>query len=123
MLKLSEPGVVPAEGIEFTIRADNVRATTIDAILVPGPRIHERLNQETEGVRFVELELAQEFAKRLGIATAFHKVLQFVANFRAQESLEVAEINEITNGAHLTIDFEKVPDCRAVGIAAREWSE
>jgi hypothetical protein len=31
-------------------------ATAVDAILVPGPRIHERLDEEAEGVFFLHFE-------------------------------------------------------------------
>ena len=40
--------VIPAEGIELAIGADDVGAAAIDAIFVPRPGVHEWFDEEAE---------------------------------------------------------------------------
>ena len=115
--------VVAAEGIQLSIRADDVGAAAVNAVFVPRRGVHERFDEEPERVRFVELELLEQFAERLGVAAAFHQVFEFVADFGAEKSLDVFEVNEVADGTNLSADFEQVADGRAVRIAAGQRRE
>jgi hypothetical protein len=90
---ICKAGVVTAERIQFTIGPDDVGAAAVNAVLVPGGGIHEGLDEEPEGVGFIQLELLEQFAERLGFATAFHQVFQFVTDFGSEKALHVFEIN------------------------------
>lgn len=120
---IRETGVVAAEGIQFAIRADDMGATAVNAVFVPRCSVHERLDEEPERVRFVQLELLEQFAERFGFTAALHQVLEFIANFCAEKSLDVFEIDEIADGTDLPAHFEQIADGRAIGITARQWRE
>ena len=116
-------GVVAAEGVQLAVWADDVGAAAVDAVFIPSEGIHERFDEEPEGVGFVELELFEQVAEGFGFAAAFHEVFQFVADFGAEKSLHVFEVHEIADGTDLTAHFEQIADGRAIGITAWQWRE
>ena len=81
---IGKAGVVAAEGIQFAIRADDVGAAAVNAVFVPGPGVHERLDEKPERVRFVQFKLLEQFAERFGFTAAFHQVFKFVTDFGAE---------------------------------------
>src|SRR5258708_30858747 len=95
-----------------------MRAATVDAIFVPRHRVHEWLDKKPEGVRLIQFKLPQQFAQRLRLTAAFHKVLQFISYLGAQKLLYVFEVDEIADGTDLARDFEQVADRRAIRVAA-----
>ena len=99
-------GVVAAEGVQFAVGADDVGAAAVDAVFIPGRGIHERLDEQAESVRFVQLEFLEQFAQGLRFAAAFHKVFEFVANLSAQKSLHIFEIDEIAHGADFAANLQ-----------------
>jgi hypothetical protein len=115
--------VVAAEGIQFAIRADNVGAAAVNAVFVPRCSVHERLDEEPERVRFIQLELLEQFAERFRFTAALHQVFEFIADFGAEKSLDVFEIDEIADGTDLPAHFEQIADGRAIGITARQRRE
>ena len=62
-----------------------MRAATIDPILIPRERVHEWLDEEPKRMAFVQFELLEQFAQRLGFATAARQVLQVVTDLVAQK--------------------------------------
>src|SRR5581483_12008097 len=94
----SSQGIVAAEGIELAIGPDDMGAAAVDAVLVPRPRIHEGLDEEAEGVGFIELELLEQFAERFALAPALQQVLQAVADLVAEEALHLGEVDELADG-------------------------
>jgi len=62
-----KPGIVAAEGIQFSIRADDVGAAAVNAVFVPRAGVHERLDEQPERVRFVQFELFEQIAERFRI--------------------------------------------------------
>src|SRR5436190_9083467 len=100
--------IVTTERIKFSVRPDHVSAAAIDAVFIPGPGVHERLDEKTEGVSFVEFKLLEQFAQRFGFATAAHEVFQFVTDFVAEKTLHGFEINEVADGAHVAVYFQQV---------------
>src|SRR5437870_3286976 len=90
-------GIIAAKGIEFAVGPDHVRATAIDPVLVPGPGVHEWLDQEAEGMGFIQLELFQQLAERFGFAAAFHQVFESVAQLRPEKTLHLGKIDKVAN--------------------------
>ena len=115
--------VVSAKRIQLPIRPDDVRATAINTVFVPGPGVHEGLDEKAEGVRFVQLEFLQQLAERFGFAAAFHQVFEAVADFVAEEALHFPEVDEVAHRARGAADFEQVADGRAIRVAAGERGE
>src|SRR5207249_3358761 len=76
--RVGKTGIVPTERIELAVGPDDVRATAIDAVLVPRPGVHERLDEKPERVRFIHFKFLQEFAQWLGFAAAFDQILQTI---------------------------------------------
>jgi hypothetical protein len=120
---IGETGVVTAKGIELSIRPDDVGATAVDPVFVPRPRVHEGLDEKTKRIGFVQLEFAEQFAERLGIAAALHEVFEFVADLVAEESLHLREVDEVADGISAAIRLEQVTDRGAIRIAAGQRGE
>ena len=120
---IGKAGVVAAERVQLSVRADDVRAAAVNAVLVPRRRVHERLDEQPERVRFVQLELLEQLAQRFGFAAAFHQVFQLVADLGAEKSLHVFEVNEIADGPDLPADLEQIADGGAIRVAARQRRE
>ena len=98
-------------------------AAAVNAVFVPRRGVHERLDEEPERVRFVHLELFEQFAQRLGFAAAFHQVFQLVADFGAEKSLHLLKSMKVADGTDLPADFEQIADGRAIRVAARQRRE
>ena len=90
-----------------------MRTTTIDAVLVPGQRVHERFDEQPKCMRFIQFKLFEQFSQRLRFATAAPQVLQIVTHLVAEERLHRGEVNEIAYRTNASADFEQITDCRA----------
>src|SRR5205814_7419357 len=95
-----------------------MRAATIDPILIPRERVHERLDEEPKRMAFVQFELLEQFAQRLGFATAARQVLQVVTDLVAQKPLHRRKIDKIAHGTDLSVDFEQIPNGSAIRVTA-----
>ena len=100
-----------------------MRAAAIDSIFIPGPRVHEWLDEEAEGGLLVELEIMKKPAERLAFAAALREVVERIADFVPQEILHLAEIDEITDRAQSCRGTKEIPDGRAIRVTARQGSE
>src|SRR5690349_3563334 len=82
---IGEAGIIAAKRIQFSVGTNHVRAAAVDAVLVPRQRIHERLDEQPERMRFIKLKLFEQFSQRLRLATAPPQVIEVVAHFVAEE--------------------------------------
>ena len=71
-----------------------MRAAAIDSIFIPGPRVHERFDEQPEGRLFIELKVVQQSAEWCARAAALRKVIEGVANLIAQRALDFYEVDE-----------------------------
>lgn len=76
-----------------------MRAAAVNAVFVPRGGVHEWLDEQPERMRFVQLELFEQFAERLGFATAFHQVFELVTDFRAASGNSSGKSHLITADA------------------------
>src|ERR1051325_2621063 len=100
-----------------------MRAAAVDAVFVPGPRVHEWLDEQTKRVRLVHFKLLEQSAQRLVFASALHEIFEAVTNLIAEEALHFSEVDELADRAGPAIDFQQIADRRAVRIAAWQGSE
>src|SRR2546430_4044728 len=120
---IREAGIVPAKRVELAVGTDDMSTAAVNAVLVPRPGVHERLDEEPERVRFVHLKLFQQFAQRFGFTAAFHQVLQTISHFVAQKILHLREVDEIADGIGALVRLEEVTNGRAIRIAAWQRRE
>src|SRR4051794_17102725 len=100
-----------------------MRAATIDPVFIPSPRVHERLDEKSEGAALVQLELLQQMSERLRFTAAFRQVAELITHLVAQKSLHLREVDEVTDRADAERRLEQVTDRRAVRIATGERRE
>src|SRR3569623_935182 len=93
----SKTGVVAAEGVELAVGADYMSAAAVDAVLIPGPGVHEGLDHEPEGLAARGLQGFEQFAERLVFTAAFREVLQRIVNLVLQEALKLGEVQEVAH--------------------------
>ena len=98
-------------------------AAAVDAVLVPGPGVHEGLDEETEGVALLHLETVQDLAELGVLAAALDQVGKLVAHLVAQEALEAGEVDELGDAPDADRRAQQVADGRAVRIAAGQRRE
>ena len=92
--------IIPAKRIQCPILADHVRAAAVDAVLIPAPGVHERLDEQAESVLFLHFEAVQDFSQFGVLATALDEIGEFVADLVAEKSLKAGEVNELGNTTH-----------------------
>jgi predicted peroxiredoxin len=116
--------MISAKRIQLPIGSDDVGAAAVNAVLIPAPRIHERLDEQAEGVRFIQLELPEQRAERFAFATALRQVFEAVTDFVAEKALHFAKVDEVADQARTAVaGFQQIANRRAIRIAARQGCE
>ena len=115
--------VISTKRIQLPIGPDDMCAAAVDAVFVPGRRVHERLDEKAKGVRLVHLEFLEQRAQRLVLATAFHQVFKPVAHLVAEETLHLSEVDELADRTRAAVQFQQIANRRAVRIATRQRCE
>jgi hypothetical protein len=113
--------IVTAERIQFSIRSDDVRAAAVDPVFVPGPCIHERLDEDgTCWFRRVQVSNSSPS----GSDSQPHFI-----NLRGDNELcpegnpAPCEVNKVADGMGATIRFEQVTNRGAIRITAGQQCE
>ena len=92
-----EAGIIPAKRIQLSIGADDVSAAAVNAVFIPCPSIHERFDKQAKTVVFIQLEGVQQVAERLAFAAAAREIAERVADFVAQKTLHLGEVDEVAD--------------------------
>src|SRR5260221_9759431 len=104
--RIREPGIITAKGIELAVRSDHMGATAINPVLIPCPRVHEGLDEKTEGVGLIEFKFFQQAAKRLGLTSALQQIIEAVTDLVPEKILHLREVDEIAHGPDATIHLQ-----------------
>src|ERR1700756_2884538 len=95
-------------------------ATAVDPIVVPGPGVHKRLNQNSERIGSVHLELLEQVTQRFRFTSTTHEIFEIVPDLVPEKVLHFTEINKVADRVGPSVCLEQVTDSGAVRVTARQ---
>ena len=96
-----------------------MRAATVDAVLVPAPRIHERLDEQPERVGFVQLELLEQVAERFGDGATNRLWTAVLAPYQLGRLTTYSALGAVAGGLK-NMDLHLAKDTLTLEVPARK---